>query len=85
VDLYKQARTTVKSKRKKPLAVALVNREPATLRRLLRLAHKCNIIGSLPKIELLGGEAQRAFVLSHEVEPIYLGARMAISATSPSF
>jgi integrase len=74
IDLFKQFRTKAKSNRNKPLAVASVNRELATLRRLLRLAHDWKIIASVPKIELLGGEAQREFVLSHETEPLYLAS-----------
>ena len=74
VDLYKQMRTKAKSNRNKLFAVASVNRELATLRRLMRLALERKIIASVPKIELLSGEAQREFVLNRETEPIYLAA-----------
>jgi integrase len=74
VDAYKQARTKQKSNRKKPLAIASVNRELATLRRLLRLASEWKILDRVPRVRLLRGEAQREFVLSHELEPVYLSA-----------
>jgi integrase len=74
IDGYKQARTKQDSNRKKPMAIASVNRELATLRRMLRLAHEWKIIDRVPRIRLLRGEVQREFVLSHEFEPIYLCA-----------
>jgi integrase len=66
--------------RKKPLAVsaeraispASVNRELATLRRLLRMAHEWKVINRVPRIRLLRGERNREFVMSHPQERIYL-------------
>jgi site-specific recombinase XerC len=56
----------------KGLAPANVNRELATLRRLLYLAKRWNIIATVPKIDMLAGERSRTFVLSREIEPHYL-------------
>src|SRR5229473_5057328 len=50
-------------------AVATLNRELATLRRMLRLAHEWKLIERVPRIRLLRGERVRDFVLSHENEP----------------
>lgn len=74
IDRYKQKRTKHISRRGKPLAIASVNRELATLRRLLRLAHEWKLIDRVPRIRLLRGEKNREFVLSHEQEPTYLAA-----------
>jgi integrase len=52
--------------------VASVNRELATLRRLLRLAHEWRVIGRVPRIRLLRGERNREFVLGHDAEQTYL-------------
>lgn len=53
---------------------ASVNRELATLRRLLRMAHEWKVIDRVPRIRLLPGERHREFVLSHEQEREYLEA-----------
>ena len=58
--------------RRKRVAPATVNRQLATLRRALRLAHEWKVIDRLPKIRLLQGERKREFVLSREQEPAYL-------------
>jgi integrase len=60
--------------RRKRVAPATVNRQLATLRRALRLAHEWKVIDRLPKIRLLQGERTREFVLSREQEPAYLKA-----------
>jgi integrase len=60
--------------RRKAVAPATVNRQLATLRRALRLAHEWKVIDRLPKIRLLQGERAREFVLSREQEVIYLKA-----------
>jgi integrase len=60
--------------RRKTVAPATVNRQLATLRRALRLAHEWKVIDRLPKIRLLQGERAREFVLSREQEVIYLKA-----------
>lgn len=60
--------------RRASVGVATVNRELATLRRILRLAHEWKEIQRVPKVRLLSGERMREFVLSHQQEGIYLGA-----------
>lgn len=61
IDGYKQRRTP-----------ASVNRELATLRRLLRLAQERKVIDRVPRIRLLRGERNRESVLSHGLESKYL-------------
>lgn len=56
------------------VAVATINRELATLRRILYLAHDWNEIAAVPRIKMLKGERSRDFVLSHQQEKIYLAA-----------
>jgi integrase len=51
-----------------------MNRELATLRRLLRLAQERRLLDRIPRIRLLRGEHNREFVLSHALEPKYLEA-----------
>jgi hypothetical protein len=70
IDGYKQRRARRPFRRGKPLPVASINRELATLRRFLRLAQEWRLLDRIPRIRLLRGE--REFVLSHAVEPGYL-------------
>jgi integrase len=72
IEAYTQARCRCQSRRKRPLAASSVNRELATLRRLLRLAHEWRVIQRIPRVRLLRGERQREFVLGQDKEPIYL-------------
>ncbi len=58
--------------RAKQVAPATVNRELATLRRLLRLAHEWKEINRVPRIRMLPGERIRDYVLSHATERLYL-------------
>jgi integrase len=58
--------------RRPQVSPASVNRELATLRRLLRLAHEWKLINRVPRIRLLPGERTRDFVLSHQQERLYL-------------
>jgi len=74
IERYTQMRASTKSRRKQPLSVASVNRELATLRRMLRLAQEWKILDRVPRIRLLRGERQREFVLSHDQESLYLAA-----------
>ena len=74
IETYKRTRSQSVSRHKKPLSPASVNRELATLRRLLRMAHNWKLIDRLPKIKLLRGEGAREFVLSREMEPKYFDA-----------
>lgn len=59
-------------RRRNKLSPATVNRELATLRRLLYLAKRWSVIKAVPTIEMLDGERQRKFVLSHGDENNYL-------------
>ena len=54
------------------VAIATINRELATLRRILYLAHDWNEISAVPRIRMLNGERNRDFVLSHKQEQVYL-------------
>ena len=56
----------------RPLSVATINRELATLRRLLRLAQEWKVIDRVPRIRLFRGEKNREFVLSYKQEALYL-------------
>jgi len=56
----------------KLISPASVNRELATLRRLLRMAHEWKVINRVPRIRLLRGERSREFVMSHAQEHNYL-------------
>ena len=58
--------------RRKKVSPATVNRQLATLRRLLRLAYEWKVIGRVPRIRLLPGERTREFVLTHQQEELYL-------------
>ena len=58
--------------RAKEVAPATVNRELATLRRLLRWAYEWKVINRVPRIRMLPGERMREFVLSHAAECLYL-------------
>jgi integrase len=60
--------------RRRSVSATSVNRELATLRRLLNVAKEWKVIKSVPKIRLLSGERQRDFVLSHQEEQRYLDA-----------
>lgn len=58
--------------RRATVGPATVNRELATLRRILRLAHEWKEIQRVPRIRLLTGERVRDFVLSRKQEAMYL-------------
>jgi integrase len=61
--------------RAKTVAPASINRELATLRRLLRVAWKTHkLITGVPTISKLPGEGEREFVLSQDQEKTYLAA-----------
>ena len=72
IEQYVQTRGKAMSRRKKALAPGSINRELATLRRLLRLAHVWKVISRVPRIRLLRGEHNREFVLSPTQELAYL-------------
>jgi integrase len=58
--------------RRKKVSPATVNRQLATLRRLLRLAYEWKVVSHAARIRLLPGERSREFVLNHEREKLYL-------------
>lgn len=62
------------TERRQRVGIVSVNRELATLRRLLRLAWEWKVIKAAPKVELLPGEKGRDFVLDHATENAYLDA-----------
>lgn len=74
IDGYKQRRTRKASRYGTPLSPASVNRELATLRRLLRLAQEWKVLDRVPRLRMLRGERNREFVLSHQLQPKYLEA-----------
>jgi integrase len=57
-----------------PVSVACVNRDLATLRRMLNLARLWKVIPAVPIIKLLPGERSHERVLNHAEESQYLGA-----------
>jgi hypothetical protein len=59
IDAYKQRRSRAESRYGRSMSPASVNRELATLRRLLRLAQKWKVISAASRIELLRGERPR--------------------------
>ena len=74
ISEYTQYRQqSVSPKTGRTLSTASVNRELATLRRLLRLAYTWKIIGRVPTITLQG-ETGREFILTHKQEQTYLDA-----------
>jgi integrase len=74
IDGYKQRRPKAASRRGRTLSAATINRELATLRRLLRLAHEWEVILRVPKVRLLRGERNRTFVLNYTQEAAYFAA-----------
>lgn len=75
IERYVQARRNKsigKKGNERKLSPASVNRELATLRRLLYLAKEWKILVSVPKVKLLGGERNREFVLTQDKERDYL-------------
>src|ERR1700733_963429 len=74
IDAYKQRRTKKVSRRKQVLSPASVNRELATLRRLIRLAQEWKIIDRVPRIRMLRGERTQEFVVNYTQEANYLAA-----------
>lgn len=76
IERYMQARRNTvisKGKDKRNISPASVNRELATLRRLLYLAKEWKVIVGVPQIKMLAGERIREFVLSYDQERDYLG------------
>jgi integrase len=73
VDAFKQWRTRRVSRRGRPYSIATINRELATLRRILGLAHEWKVINRIPRVRKLAGETGREFVVSYELELAYFG------------
>jgi integrase len=65
---------TYVQQRRETVSPASVNRELATLRRLLGMAYQWKVINRIPVIKKLDGERSRDFVLSREQEKNYLEA-----------
>ncbi|HEV2484112.1 MAG TPA: tyrosine-type recombinase/integrase [Terracidiphilus sp.] len=61
-------------RRKKNVGIVSVNRELATLRRVLHVAKTLKKIKAVPKVSLLPGEQSRDFVLTRALERDYLAA-----------
>ena len=77
IDGYAQHRRKAFTKHKRVkrlLQPASINRELATIRRLLNMAHGLAVIDRVPKVQLLPGERIREFTLSRKAEAIYLAA-----------
>jgi len=74
IEKYRQTRTSTKSRFGRPLAPGSVNRELATLRRMLRIAYEWKLIDRVPRIKLLRGEKSRESILSRDKESTYLAA-----------
>jgi len=72
IEKLKHQRSRQVSRLGRPLSVSSINRELATLRRLLRLAQEWKVIDRLPRIRLFSGEENREFVLSYQQEELYL-------------
>jgi len=80
-DIEEAAISSYVQVRKQKVSPASVNRELATLRRLLRLAYEWKIINRVPRIRLLRGEGSREFVLSYAQEICILAQLPSRSAT----
>ena len=74
IEEYVQRRGKVESRRGTPLSAGSINRELATLRRLLRLAHEWKEIQRIPRIRLLRGERTRESVMTPTQESVYFAA-----------
>ena len=75
IERYVRARRNTiigKGESKRNLSPASVNRELATLRRMLYLAKEWKLIATVPNFKLLAGERSREFVLSQQQERDYL-------------
>ena len=72
IEAMKRKRSQAVSRRGKPMSIASVNRELATMRRMFHLAQEWKVIDRIPKIRLFSGEFVREFVFSHEHEQVYL-------------
>jgi integrase len=75
IEAYVQnRRKPTEGRAPKVISPASVNRELATLRRLLGLAYEWHLINRIPVVKKLAGERNREFVISYEGEGQYLDA-----------
>ncbi len=74
VEKYRQTRAAKVSRLGRPLSPGSVNRELATLRRMVRLAYEWKVIDRVPRVKLLRGEKNRESILPHDREAVYLAA-----------
>jgi integrase len=72
IENFKENQLGLISRKGKPLKISSINRRLATLRRLVRIAYDRRIIDRPPKVRILPGDEKREFVLSYELEPVYL-------------
>ena len=88
IDGYTQMRRKSHTKHKhvkRLLQPASINRELATIRRLLNMAFGLGVIDKVPKVQLLPGERVREFTLTRKAEVIYLAASPAPLADVAAF
>jgi integrase len=88
IDGYTQVRRKAYTKHKhvkRLLQPASINRELATIRRLLNMASELGVIDKVPKVQLLPGERVREFTLTRKAEAIYLAASPAPLADVAAF
>jgi integrase len=74
IEKYRQTRAAKISRLGRILAPGSINRELATLRRMMRLAYEWKVIDRVPRIRLLRGEKNRESTLPHDREAVYLAA-----------
>jgi integrase len=74
IEKYRQTRAAKISRLGRILAPGSINRELATLRRMMRLAYEWKVIDRVPRIKLLRGEKNRESTLPHDREAVYLAA-----------
>lgn len=72
ISAFVSARRRARARGGRPLSVATVNRDLATLRKALRLAHEWRLIARVPRIRLLRGEGARDYVLGRTLQAAYL-------------
>jgi integrase len=74
VEKYRQVRAAKISRLGRILSPGSINRELATLRRMMRLAYEWKVIDRVPRVKLLRGEKNRESILPHDREAVYLAA-----------
>ena len=74
IEKYRQTRAAKISRLGRILSPGSINRELATLRRMMRLAYEWKVIDRVPRVKLLRGEKNRESILPHDREAVYLAA-----------